>query len=140
MLAGGASEADRICAAAVKMLREPGGRRTELLDLLGTLSPDNLLGVYFALPADRRAVLKEDPVWAYHVHRAPHDIGEAEFVVEGIAADSEPLPESDDPGLQEFKQKLLKRHLGLPVEMSEAEEAMVTESQQVLSAIQRGGF
>ena len=45
MLAGGASEADRICAAAVKMLREPECRTTELLDLLGTLSPDNMLGV-----------------------------------------------------------------------------------------------
>lgn len=46
LLAGGASEADRICAAAVRMLREPRTRRVELLDLLGTLSPDTCSGSY----------------------------------------------------------------------------------------------
>lgn len=122
LLAGGASEADRICAAAVRMLREPRTRRAELLDLLGTLSPDNLLGIYFALPPDRRAVLESDPVWAYHVQRAPNNIGEAEADLEYIASHSGPDAEAPPEALA-FRTKLHKRALGAEVEMTPLEEA-----------------
>lgn len=132
LLAGGASEADRVCAAAVRMLRKPGARRAELLDLLGTLSLDNLLGIYFALPPDRRAVLESDPVWAYHVHRAPEGVAEAEFVLDGIASDSAPMPDGDDPGLQAFRRKVQKRILGEPVEMTPVEEACVTAGERFI--------
>lgn len=136
LLAGGASESDRICAAAVRMLREPKTRRAELLDLLGTLSPDNLLGIYFALPPDRRAVLESDPVWAYHVQRAPEVIAEAEADLDYIASRCGPDPEAPPEALA-YRTKVHQRMLGLgaEVEMSPLEEACMIAGERFIEAV-----
>jgi hypothetical protein len=64
---------DVLCAYAVAMLHRPGARNAEVLDLLGMLDPDRIAAIYYALPEERRGVVTRDPVWAYHVHRAPGD-------------------------------------------------------------------
>lgn len=64
---------DILCAYAVAMLRRPAARNAEVLDLLGMLDPDRIVGIYYALPEDRRHILTRDPVCAYHVQQAPGD-------------------------------------------------------------------
>ncbi|MDX6699589.1 MAG: hypothetical protein QOE65_2986 [Solirubrobacteraceae bacterium] len=75
--AAGAGDADRLCTNAVRMLRRGGPGKAAVLDLLGVLEPDRLVGIYYALPEDRRAAVLSDPAWAHHVAHAPDDVAEA---------------------------------------------------------------
>jgi hypothetical protein len=87
-----AGEVDMLCAYAVRLLRRPGIRTRELLDLLGMLDPDRIVAIYYALPLDRRHAFRRDPACAYHVNHAPTD--EIEAALSELAwADAEPLTE-----------------------------------------------
>jgi len=69
------SEFDRVCAHAVTVIRT--SRRLPpmaLLDALSILPADNLIGVYYALPADNREACLRNQVWSYYVSRAPEGI------------------------------------------------------------------
>ncbi len=76
-LLAGADEADRLCAAAVAMLNRDAPQAKPVLDLLGVLPAEYLLGVYFALPKERRGQCESDAVWAYHLRRVPEGVSEA---------------------------------------------------------------
>ncbi len=80
----GASELDRVCVHAVRVLRNVSNR--PLLDALGMMDPDRIIAVYHALPPKRRAVVLRDPVWAYHVGYAPP---ETTAVIAEVAADAQ---------------------------------------------------
>lgn len=77
MLLGGAGETDRVCAAAVAALRGDAPGTKPILSLLSVLPADYLLGIYFALPGDRRAQCQTDQTWAWHIDHAPDGIEEA---------------------------------------------------------------
>ncbi|HET7571777.1 MAG TPA: hypothetical protein VFJ77_03810 [Gaiellaceae bacterium] len=68
-----AGKLDVLCAYAVAILRRPGERNAKILDLLGMLDPDRIAAIYYALPDERRNIVKRDPAWAYHLGRTPHD-------------------------------------------------------------------
>jgi len=65
----GSSELDRLCGYAVALLNRADGSSGGLLDLLGVLDPDRICGIYFAVDRMRRAQLRRDPVWAFHVQQ-----------------------------------------------------------------------
>jgi hypothetical protein len=65
----GSSELDRLCGYAVALLNRAGERCGQLLDLLGVLDPDRICGIYFAVDRKRRAQLRRDPVWSFHVQQ-----------------------------------------------------------------------
>lgn len=118
MLLGGASEADRVCAAAVVALRQDA-QSEPVLSLLSVLPADYLLGVYFALPVERRGQCETDPVWAYHLRRVPDGIEEAMDVLDSLAeADLADVPEAILEGdeaaeFRQFTDSLLRESLGM---------------------------
>jgi hypothetical protein len=60
-----ADDLDRLCGAAVGILRRGGPAEAGIVDLLGWLDDDRLAAVALALPEDRRAVIVgEDPYWS----------------------------------------------------------------------------
>lgn len=63
-----ADELDQLCGYAVALLARAAP--APVLDLLGVLTPERMLGIYFALPAERRDCVRRDGPWAYHVARA----------------------------------------------------------------------
>lgn len=86
-LLAGVDEADRLCAGAVAMLNREAPQAKPILDLLAVLPAEYLLGVYFALPMERRRQCESDPVWAYHLRRVPDGVGEAANALLGLAED-----------------------------------------------------
>jgi hypothetical protein len=70
----GATEVDRLCAHTVMVLR--GQMSKPLLDAIGVMDPDRIVAMYFALPNRRRAQVKQDAAWAYHVEHAPPEMAE----------------------------------------------------------------
>lgn len=119
MLLGGASEADRVCAAAVVALRQDAPQSEPVLSLLSVLPADYLLGVYFALPVERRGQCETDPVWAYHLRRVPDGIEEAMDVLDSLAeADLADLPEQilegdEAAAFRRFSEDQLREQLGV---------------------------
>jgi hypothetical protein len=60
-----ADDFDRLCGAAVGILRRGGPVQVGIVDLLGWLDDDRLAAVALALPEDRRSVIVgEDPYWS----------------------------------------------------------------------------
>ncbi|MBI2690561.1 MAG: hypothetical protein HYX29_01255 [Solirubrobacterales bacterium] len=103
------------------MLRR-GGSIKAILDLLGTFEPERLLAIYFALPEDRRKIVRRgDGVWAYRIERAPEGIEEAGFFLEDMnVTDPEPVPQE----LADFRRERRRFLAGLPHELSPNEMAM----------------
>jgi hypothetical protein len=69
------SELDRLCAHAVYVLTRRGHK--PVLDVLSVLGPERLAAMYYALPENRRAIVRRDLAWAYHVDHAPPGVEEA---------------------------------------------------------------
>lgn len=119
MLIAGADEADRICAAAVAALKED--TLFPVVSLLSVLPAERLLGVYFALPVERRGQCESDPVWAYHLRRVPDGIGDAEVCLRELAeVDPDDLPgcilESEEAAaFRKFSDGVLRQSLGMPL-------------------------
>jgi hypothetical protein len=65
----GSSELDRLCGYAVALVNQASEPCVQLLDLMGVLDPDRICGIYFAVDRMRRAQLRRDPVWAFHVQQ-----------------------------------------------------------------------
>lgn len=105
-----ASELDQLCGYAVALLNRSAP--AAVLDLLGVLSPERMLGIYFALPAERRDCVRRDGPWAYHVARADADaVAEAQAWWDDLPA----LHASNDlsPEAQEAMRRFIRRmHLG----------------------------
>lgn len=61
-----ATELDLVCGYALRRLRDPQ-EQAAVLDVLGVMPPDYLVGVLYALPdARREEVRRLDGVWNYH--------------------------------------------------------------------------
>jgi hypothetical protein len=69
VLATSAGELDRMCAHAVRWLGSTSAGKRAVLDVLGVLTPDRIVAMYYALPPERRKVARRDPAWAFHVQQ-----------------------------------------------------------------------
>lgn len=145
MLIGGAGEVDRVCAAGVAALKQDAPGAKPVLSLLSVLPADYLLGIYFALPAERRGQCETDPVWAYHLRRVPDGVGDAqgclrELAEGGVVDMPEQVLEGDEAAaFRQFTDGLLRRSLGLPHDLSETEEAIADAGVQALADVTGDG-
>jgi hypothetical protein len=121
MLIGRADEADRICAAAVAALKQDTPGTKPVLSLLSVLPAEYLLGIYFALPVERRGQCESDPVWAYHLRRVPDGVADAQGCLRELAeVDSDELPEcilesEEAAAFRLFSDGVLRQSLGMPL-------------------------
>lgn len=145
VLLGIVSDADRLCAAAVAMLNREAPQAKPILDLLAVLPAEYLLGVYFALPVERRRQCESDAVWAYHLRRVPDGVGEAAQALLALTLDG---PEDEADGILEpdeatefrlFSEGLLRRTIGAPHDLSEAEEALAVAGERALADVMGDG-
>jgi hypothetical protein len=119
MLIGGADETDRVCAAAVATLKHDAPQTKPVLSLLSVLPAEYLLGIYHALPVERRGQCGMDTVWAYHLRRIPDGIEAAQEALRELAeldlADvPEQLLEADEAAeFRNFTDGLLRESLGM---------------------------
>jgi hypothetical protein len=146
MLIAGADEADRICAAAVAALKQDTPGTKPVLSLLSVLPAEYLLGVYFALPAERRGQCETDPVWAYHLRRVPEGVADAEGCLRELAEvdPAEQLPEQvlegdEAAAFRQFTDGVLRRSLGMPHDLSEVEEEIADAGAQALADVAGDG-
>lgn len=142
MLVGGADEADRVCAAGVVALRGDAPQAKPVLSLLSVLPAERLLGVYFALPSDRRGQCTSDPVWAYHLRRAPDGVEAAASALRGLAEADVPellLEAEEAADFRHFSNALLRRSLGMSAELSDAEEAFAAAGEAALAEVLADG-
>lgn len=121
-----ATELDQLCGYAV--LRLSKAAVGPVLDVLGTLDPHRLLGIYFAVPEPRRAHLVRDGVWAYYASR----IDAAAVASASAALDDLPdglvpadMPEEARQDYQRFVRESERMRAGLPHDLSPAEQACV---------------
>ncbi len=130
MLLAGVDEAGRLCASAVAALSRDAPQAKPILDLLAVLPADYLLGIYFALPEERRGKCEADPVWAYHLRRIPEGVTEAALTLRSTALDNpadvgdQVLDPQEAADFRQFSEELMRRELGMPHDLSEAEEAL----------------
>jgi hypothetical protein len=133
-----ASEADRLCGHAVYGLsrRAPLG----VLDVLSILDPDRLVAMYYALPLSRRASVRRDAAWAYHVERAPEDIQTVVTEVAGWAKDIQRIttgladlaaqaPNEARKDTERFDRTMLRHEVGLPVLLTDAEHELIAQAE-----------
>jgi hypothetical protein len=119
MLVAGASDSDLVCAAAVAMLRQVVPKPEPILSLLSVLPAERLLGIYYALPEDRREQCEEDDVWAYHLRHAPDGIEFAQEALADIAVvDLADVPEQalgpdEGAAFRRVTQRLMRESLGM---------------------------
>ena len=145
LLIGGVDETDRVCAAAVAALKQDAPRAKPILSLLSVLPADYLLGVYFALPVERRGLCESDPVWAYHLRRAPDGVAAAQALLRALAeaqlADvPEHVLEADEAAdFRHFTDGLLRRALGMDADLTEDEEALAAVGSQALADVTGDG-
>lgn len=139
------SDADRLCAAAVAMLSREVPQARPILDLLAVLPAESLLGVYFALPKERRRQCESDPVWAYHLRRVPDGVSEAADTLLALTQD-EPVDmahqvlEPDEAAeFRRFSEGLLRRTIGAPHDLSETDEFMADAGERALADVMADG-
>lgn len=119
-----ASELDRLCAHAVRLLthRAPAA----VLDALGVLSPDRVAAIYYALPKKRRRVLRRDPAWAYHIGHVPPETERAvdeiqqlaeslrqEMLTRTAAGANDPALQGSREDMEAMERALLRQEAGL---------------------------
>jgi hypothetical protein len=132
-------EADRLCANAVAVLNRDAPQAKPILDLLGVLPADYLLGVYFALPQERRGQCESDPVWAYHLRRVPEGVGEAANALLALTlGDPEDVADQilepyEAAEFRRFSEGLLRRAISAPHDLSEDDEALAVMGEQALA-------
>lgn len=113
-LIAGADPDERQAANLVRMLREPSARRG-LIRVLLEWPVRAGLAVFYALPPERRAALREEP--------GPHVVGSSldESIVEfmelldvfGEELDTSELTDAERSELDEFRRESLRARLGL---------------------------
>jgi hypothetical protein len=135
-----ATEIDRLCAHTVMLLRGRSGR--QLLAALGILDPDRIVAMYYALPDNRREVVRKDEAWGYHIDHAPEGLAEV------LSAENGFLNEMDrslaqrarldatvsgavSGRLRRMERVMMRRQAGLPVDISEDELAEIEESERI---------
>jgi hypothetical protein len=125
-----ASELDRLCAHTVRTLTQRA--KASVLDVLGVLNPDRLAAMYYALPESRRAVVRRDPAWCYHVERIPPGTTEAVADIERLAEDTQRItarlarlaaqaPSTAREDTEGMERTLLRQEVGVPVSSADAE-------------------
>lgn len=134
-----ADELDRLCGYAVAVLQRPSAPPGPVLDLLGVLDPDRLLGILYALPTERReAVARRDRAWDYHAARAPDDIdaalaaiGELEDVTRvgwelALQLENQVKLDGQEALSPEHMRREGRRYMaGLPADLTDDERAMI---------------
>lgn len=139
------SDAERLCAAAVAMLKRDAPQAKPILDLLAVLPAECLLGVYFALPEDRRRQCESDPVWAYHLRRVPDGVGEAANALLDLTLDdpqdaADQILEPDEAAeFRRFSDGLLRRAIDAPHDLSEEEVALAEVGERALADVMADG-
>lgn len=130
VLLASVTDTDRLCAAAVAMLSRDAAQAKPILDLLAVLPAEDLLGVYFALPEDRRRQCESDPVWAYHLRRVPEGVGDAANALLALTLDDpqdaadQILEPEEAAEFRRFSEGLLRRTIGAPHDLSDRDEAL----------------
>lgn len=132
LLIGGASESDRICASAVRLLRrsDPTINRI-VLDLLATLPGEYLASVYYAIPRERQFALRKA---LYDLGRhdclpsGTQEVEAARRFLDELTGDRPSYLDELDPEEAEefdaFTDKLLARQFGLPAELTDEEKGL----------------
>ena len=128
-----AGELDRLCAHAVRVLRERSAK--PLLDVLGVLDPDRIVAMYFALPPKRRVAALRDPAWAYHVGNMPPGVEAAVANIAQLAEETQELQAdrarngANEPRLSDARERaerhartVMRREVGLPAELTAEEK------------------
>lgn len=134
-----ASEVDRLCAHAVRHLahRAPAA----VLDMLGVLDPDRVVGMYYALTPKRQAAVRRDPAWGYHLEHAPPETGEAVAEVERLAEDVQATtarlarraalaPREARKQTERWDRAMLRLHADLQVLLTDAERELIAQADQ----------
>jgi hypothetical protein len=134
-----ASEVDRLCAHAVRSLarRAPAA----VLDMLGVLDPDRVVGMYYALPPRRQAAVRRDPAWGYHLEHAPPGTDEAVVEVARMAEDMQEVTarlarhtglalSEDRKNAERWDRAMLRQQAGLPVLLTDAEREIVAQADE----------
>ena len=140
ILVAGASEADRLCAVGVQMLRSGNGSEA-IRDLLGSLTEDDLLAVYHSLPPERQEFCRRDGAWAHALGRAPAGIGWNIDELESLRRETDKpdrldrLPPEDRAEFNRYCEGLLRRALGMPHELSEQEEAAAEAGERLVDGL-----
>ena len=142
-----ASELDRLCGYAVRLLRRGGAGSSALLDLLGVLRPERVAAIAYALPEERRRALAgRDPNWARAVASVDEDVMKE---VNAIADDIDALGRKMDDGfrrllgpevahdIERVFQEQRKLVAGLPHDLS-PEEVVALDQSREEAAAERG--
>jgi hypothetical protein len=116
-LVADAEALDLVCGYALRRLRANGRGQAALLDVLATLPPAHLLGIYYALPASRqRNVVRADGAWSYHVGKIDAHMPAAFAALEHIAETTDEserarivaeLPIAEERALEQFDRATL---------------------------------
>lgn len=145
VLLASVSETDRLCANAVAMLNRDAPQSKPILDLLGVLPVDYLLGVYFALPQERRGQCESDPVWAYHLRRVPEGVTEAANALLALTVDDpedvadQILEPHEAAEFRQFSEGLLRRAIGASHDLSEGDVALAVAGERALADVAGDG-
>jgi hypothetical protein len=135
-----ATEIDRLCGHTVMVLR--GQASKPLLDALGVLDPDRIVGMYYALPDHRREAVKRDAAWAYHIEHAPEDLDQVlsetqdwitqldRFEADMARLDAT-VPAAVSDRLKRAERVLLRQQAGLPVDVTTQDQAAVDASERL---------
>lgn len=131
-----ADELDRLCGYAVAVLQWPSAPPGPVLDLLGVLDADRLLGVHYALPREQRsAITRRDGVWDYHACRAPDDIEAAMAAIRELedvtrvgwelALRLESRVKLDGLRVEHLRREGRRYMAGLPADLTDEERALM---------------
>lgn len=142
-LAGRATELDRLCGYAVRLLRK--NVAAPVIDLLGIVRDDRLAAIAYALPEDRRrAIVRRDPVWARAV--AAFD-PETMADVEDLAAELDALAKDTDAEIRrclgvefaadviEFGQELRRLDAGIANKLTLGDLLLAIDAKDDLAAL-----
>lgn len=135
-----ATEIDRVCGHTVMVLR--GQSSKPLLDALGVMDPDRIVAMYYALPDRRRAIVRRDPAWAYHIDHAPEGLAEVMAATEDWIKECDrfeadfarldaSVPAAISKRLKRAERVMLRHQAGLLVMVSRREQQEIEESERI---------
>jgi hypothetical protein len=137
-----ARELDLVCAYALRRLREPR-EQAAVLDVLGIVPTEYLLGILYALPDARRAEVRQlDGVWSYHAQQHEAEMPAALDEVERIrqlcaggerARIAAELSPEELSGLEQFD----RATLGLPADLDDEGWLVLAEADLDLARLRR---
>lgn len=146
ILVEGASEVERLCGQLTKQLAEPGSIQ-KALGLLNELGDEHRLGIYYALPENRRLPLEHMTDWA----RREFAVEARLTALDELAEESGgPIEDEYDPSRSKedriaflllakksarFRTEMTYRNLGVDHDLSPREEAIADAANTAFDAI-----